>query len=149
MRVYLAARYGRLEELQGYRDELVSAGHEVVARWVNGNHRWSSEQQWEEAQLGNPTTDSVSFAWDDVDDINTADTVISFTELPNSGYSRGGRHVEFGYALGMNHAALLTLGVLKRMVIIGPRENVFHNLPGIEVYGSWGEFIEHDRRNLV
>jgi len=45
--------------------------------------------------------------------------VITFTETPRSSNSRGGRHVEFGIALGMR----------KRAVVIGPRENVFHCLP--------------------
>lgn len=34
MRIYLAARYSRREELLGYRDDLHAAGHVVTARWV-------------------------------------------------------------------------------------------------------------------
>ena len=145
MKVYLAARYGRLEELKGYRDDLLVLGHEVTARWVDGNHRWSTEQQRQDADNGRPSTDATRFAWDDVDDINDADTVISFTEHPHSGYSRGGRHVEFGYALAINHYSMTrgSLGDMKRLVVIGPRENVFHNLPGVEVYDTWEEFLRN------
>lgn len=41
--------------------------------------------------------------------------------------SRGGRHVEFGMALAMD----------KRLVVVGPRENVFHLLPAVEQFDTW------------
>jgi hypothetical protein len=48
-----------------------------------------------------------------------AEMVISFT----GGGGKGGRHVEFGLAVAAG----------KRLVVIGPRENVFHCLPGVSV----------------
>jgi hypothetical protein len=36
----------------------------------------------------------------------------------------GGRHVEFGYGMAKG----------KRLVLIGERENVFHDHPSVEVY---------------
>lgn len=38
MKIYLAARYGRREELAGYRKELEAEGHIVTSRWLRGNH---------------------------------------------------------------------------------------------------------------
>jgi hypothetical protein len=54
-----------------------------------------------------------------VEDVKRADCLISFTEdltVPNT--SRGGRHVEFGLALAL----------AKLCYIVGPVENVFHEL---------------------
>ena len=39
MKVYLAARYSRRDELNGYADELRAAGHRVDARWLRGEPR--------------------------------------------------------------------------------------------------------------
>lgn len=37
MRIYLAARYSRREELLGYRADLEAAGHIVTSRWLAGD----------------------------------------------------------------------------------------------------------------
>ena len=51
--------------------------------------------------------------------------------LPRAPLStRGGRHAEFGIALALG----------KRVIVIGPRENVFHALPAVERYESWAAF---------
>ena len=39
MLIYLAARYSRLEELQGYAVDLRAIGHRVEARWLLGDHQ--------------------------------------------------------------------------------------------------------------
>lgn len=36
--VYLAARYGRREELCRYKSDLEAAGYQVPARWLLGEH---------------------------------------------------------------------------------------------------------------
>jgi hypothetical protein len=55
--------------------------------------------------------------------------MISFTYDQDS--SRGGRHVEFGYALGIR----------KRVILVGPRQHVFHCLPEVEHYPSWPRLV--------
>ena len=142
MHIYLASRYGRLEELQNYRDILKELGHTITSRWVDGNHQWSTEQQQKEAAEGRISQDAYVFADEDLHDLLDADTLISFTEHPTSGYSRGGRHVEFGMALGWNAAFdLIVTRYQKRLIVVGPRENVFHNLPSVEAYETWEEFL--------
>jgi len=41
MKIYLASRYSRREELCGYRTQLESMGVEVTSRWLNGAHQIS------------------------------------------------------------------------------------------------------------
>lgn len=72
------------------------------------------------------------FALDDIGDIECADVFIAFSEPPRSTASRGGRHVEFGYA----HA----LG--KVIVVVGAPENLFHYLPFVLLYPDWETFLE-------
>ena len=122
---YLAARYSRREELQGYKTELEALGHKVYGRWLTGAHLAAEDDILKRPALGS------GFALEDLIDIDQADTMISFTEPPRGTASRGGRHVEFGYALARG----------KQMIIVGPRENVFHCLPGVTVYATWAEFL--------
>lgn len=135
MKIYLAARYSRRLELCGYREELAALGHEVTSRWLNGSHQLDNqgipisddgERRFEE---GDPSVDHLRahFAAEDLVDVITAETLVAFTEEPRSGNSRGGRHVELGIALGTG----------KRVIIVGPRENVFCWLPQVEWYPDW------------
>jgi hypothetical protein len=141
VKVYLAARYSRHPEMQVYAAEIESFGHSITSRWIWGSHQvmlngeplgpereamFESDHEAMEQQRR-------EFAGHDWDDLMAADVVISFTERPRtSSTSRGGRHVEFGAALAAG----------KRCIVVGWRENVFHCLPGVEFYMTWGEAFE-------
>lgn len=127
MRIYLAARYSRREELCKYREQLQAAGHVVTSRWLNGNHQVDDAGLSAQAQEKERTR----FAVEDWEDLMDAQLCISFTEEPRSSNSRGGRHVEFGAAVAK---ALFC-------VVIGPRENVFHCLPQVWVFPTWEAFM--------
>lgn len=138
--VYLAARYSRRLELCGYREKLRMAGIDVTSRWLNGSHQLDNagrpvggdggERMFED---GSAQADHLrdKFATDDFDDVIAARTLVAFTEEPRSGNSRGGRHVELGIALGTG----------KRVIVIGPRENVFCWLTWVEHYETWDAFL--------
>lgn len=127
-RVYLAARYSRFRELQGYRDELRAMGFDVRARWVDGEHEMVDGIATEK--------ESRMFAIDDLTDLRGADIVVSFTEEPGApGRQRGGRHVEFGVALAEG----------KHLVVVGPRENVFHYLDQVWAFETWEKAKVHLR----
>ena len=133
MNIYLAARYSRREELCGYREQLRALGHFVTSRWLNGSHQISDGGQpigeHGEALVegdasnagddGSQTTRAAimreNFAKEDFADVLACDLLIAFTEPPRSSASRGGRHVELGIALGL----------MKRVWIVGYRENIF------------------------
>ncbi len=73
--------------------------------------------------------------------------MVCFTETPGQakGRNRGGRHVEAGFVLGFNAAALAAtraVGVAQRkyeLYVVGPVENVFYALPEIVRFDSWEE----------
>ena len=85
MKVYLAARYSRREELCGYREQLVAMGHEVTSRWLNGEH-----QALDEELVTRPSL-AMRFALDDLEDIEASRMLVAFTESPRTGATRGGR----------------------------------------------------------
>jgi hypothetical protein len=124
-KVYLAAAYERGPEMRVYRDALHALGHEVTSRWID-------QKQGQEAAGAPELVDDpgayARFALKDIADLRAAETVISFT----GGGGRGGRHVELGLAIALG----------KRLVVVGPREHVFHTLADIEWYPDWPSYLE-------
>jgi hypothetical protein len=121
-RIYFAARTGRQEELREIAEHLTVEGAEVTSRWLFSEPLTNSEL----SALGR----APALAQMDLDDLARAQVCIAFTEgTTTANAGRGGRHAELGIALGLG----------KRVLVVGPREHVFHCLPGIEHYPSWDE----------
>lgn len=127
MKIYLAARFSRNDEMRGVRDVLTALGHEVTSRWIDLH---GGDQQESAAQhVLNSDPDRVAhFGQHDIEDMEAADTIVSFTSADGGG--KGGRHVEFGYGLALG----------KRAIVVGPREHIFHTLPQVEHYDNWSRF---------
>lgn len=124
MKIYLAARFSRKPELCIYADQLRAAGHEVTSRWLGQDDESTYEELTPEGCR--------KCAVHDIADVLRADCVISFTEpigIPNS--SRGGRHVEFGIAAASH----------KRLIVVGPCENVFHWLPEVWLFDTFTDCL--------
>jgi hypothetical protein len=136
--IYLAARYSRREELCGYRAELEARGFKVPARWLLGSHQITDagltlgselEAAFEDEadQREHIVSLRTEFALDDFEDVTSADLLVAFTQPPRTDKGRGGRHVEFGIALGKGMP----------IIAVGPRENIFCCLPQVTVYPDW------------
>ncbi|SPD73794.1 hypothetical protein PITCH_A1970013 [uncultured Desulfobacterium sp.] len=125
MKIYLAARYGRRKEMLEFANSLLHMGHTVTSRWIKGDHQVSDAA----LDCGPDTT---RFAVEDLEDLMASSCCIMFSEVPRGTTSRGGRHVEFGIAVGRG----------MRCIVIGPRENVFHSLPGIEWHPDVISFLK-------
>jgi hypothetical protein len=121
MKIYLASRYGRREELKQYSAQLEKFGHTVTARWLSGD-RDTCDDSTPNSELWQ------KWAREDIEDIRTCDTFIVFT---GAGSRLGGAHVETGIALALG----------KDVFIIGPRVNVFHHLADGE-YLFWRNLIK-------
>lgn len=128
IKYYLAAAFSRRIEMRERAGELLLnvSNSDVTSRWFHDG-KW--EQDFPPDMLNSRPEDCVDIAESDLDDIQRSDVLILFT-----GAGRGGRHVEFGYALALG----------KRLVVIGAREILFHALPNVEVYQTWEEFLAHD-----
>ena len=124
MKVYLASRYGRREELVKFRDLLVKLGVECTSTWLDGE-----EDKTPEARE--------RYARTDLADIDRSHMLIAFTE--SSATLRGGRHVEFGYALAKE----------KVCWIVGPRENLFMESKSIRQFDTHIECLAALHSNMV
>jgi hypothetical protein len=126
-RVYLASRYSRREELQGYAAQLLELGlAEVPCRWLTEPHDWDG------TATGEGLGKAQRFALDDIEDLERCHGVVVFTEEAGE-YRRGGSLVELGIALATG----------KHVVIVGPAPNVFCTLPAVPRFDSWASALAH------
>ena len=119
MKVYLASSYSRREELIEYRGMLNRAGVVVTSTWLDG------EENKDEASR-------ISYARQDLADVDKADMLILFTESRDTPMLRGGKMVEAGYAIGRN----------KTVIVVGPAQCIFLEVPDIKKYPSFKEFLQ-------
>jgi nucleoside 2-deoxyribosyltransferase len=121
MKIYIAACFPQQSEVQEKALDLENIGHTVTSRWrfqkpigVTGG----------EAEFADHF---LQCAIVDLQDIDDADVLILLTgEVSRS----GGKHVETGYAAAKG----------KRVMLVGPCENVFHWL--FERHANWQQCLE-------
>lgn len=122
--IYLAAPYRRRNELRDIAEELQSFGVRVTSRWLLEDFSLN-------VQLGElPEKVNTDIATMDLTDILAADGMLFFAEDANNQPPRGGRHVEFGYALAEG----------LQMYVIGDKENIFHYLPNVHHFATFNDF---------
>ena len=141
MMIYVAAAYGRQLEMRGVRTQLRQLGHPVTSRWLDQESE-STEFGWSQATIHSAPVVIQTMARRDLEDIEAAHAVFSFTD---GDLARGGRHVEFGYAMALG----------RRLFLIGPREHIFHCLGRVVQFPDWEALAEHlatwpvDIRDLI
>lgn len=117
-KVYIAALYSRMDEMQSYGFLLESGlGYTVTSKWMYGN------------EIGMTNAEGALM---DIEDLTEADICLSFTQPFGSMFTGGGRHTELGYALAIG----------KECVIIGEREQIFHHLPQIKQYDTFDDYMK-------
>ena len=122
---YFAAQFARLEELRGYCAQTRAlANMRITSHWLDQDPASGYAGGSDEAGRG--------FAARDLEDIGEADGFLFFAEDPAIGIPRGGRHVEFGYALALG----------KTIEVIGPRENVFHLLEDVKHFLTFDAWLQ-------
>jgi nucleoside 2-deoxyribosyltransferase len=122
VKIYLAARFGRRDELREIARTLRRMGYTVMSSWL----------EQEEDAIESP--DSPHLAGLDLREIGESDVFVAFTDHPGTpGAERGGRHVEFGAAAALG----------KGIIICGPVEHIFHRLPSVVRVGSVMRLLDH------
>lgn len=124
-RVYISCRYSRRDEMRNWAKQLEENGYVISSSWLNEDYALNIKI----TEL-TPAT-NLEIAEKDIEDVIGSDVFIFVAEDMDNQPPRGGRHVEFGYALA--------LGL--RIYVVGKEENVFHYLPMITVVPSFEELI--------
>lgn len=104
MKVYIAAPYPCREMAIQQMQILETAGFEVTSTW-----------------LRHPDTENDAYARLDLADVGRADVLVAINPPGYENAGTGGRHVELGYAIAHG----------KRIVLVGQRSNIFHQLSDI------------------
>lgn len=118
--IYFAARYSLKPLLQRVRDWFAEHGYTCTSHWLE-------EPESPTVQLPQLATEELAatysaYARRDIQDIHLADYFVAIAEEPTRATVRGGRHVEFGFALAVKNTS--------DIIIVGPKENIFHYVPG-------------------
>ena len=125
LKIYLASRYLRRDELREYRKQLKDLGHEITSRWLaERKDQTSTMHDLQSAQ-------HEVIATRDLEDIDAADMFVVFGNEPRN-QKRGGHWVELGYAIGKG----------KEAVVLEEQENSFCFLESITFYKTFEEFLE-------
>lgn len=119
MKLYIASNYNSHPEMRGIAARLEASGHFVTSEWIQGTHG-SGDQNERWARI-------------DIRDLEAAEGLVLFTEDFSNSRVRGGKHVEFGYAMAKG----------KRLFIIGARRNVFHSLSEVAAFAEIQGLIDH------
>jgi len=125
LKIYLAARYERRAELSEYAERLRSWGYVITSSWLKES----------DAATFEAITDDVraEIARRDLADIRDCDLFIRFSETPRSVRTTGGSLVEMGYALALPRTVL----------VVGPKENVFHYLDDVYQFDTFGDVLNY------
>lgn len=132
LNVYLAAPYALRDHLRDLSQELELLGHRCTSSWL-------IEKQPITAGTVGATTDLTDGACDvhvanDLRDIGRSDVLVVWTwdaamTEADCIVNSGGRHIETGAALALG----------KRVLVIGPPENIFHRSTKVDVVEDWHE----------
>ena len=117
MKVYLAAAWGRREEILRVADRLQSVVVEITSGWLT---------EEEGMQSGSKERFLRERAYVDLQDVDKADAIVRFADVNlkrkvDRALVSGARMFEFGYAKARG----------KTLYVVGGKQNVFDRLDGI------------------
>lgn len=125
--VYLAAQYSQKEKMKEIATKLREVDINVTSSWLEEVHPPDSQM----ADV--PQNNLLLYARTDLREIDQADWFVFHSVSPTTKTVRGGRHVEFGYAIAKE----------KKILVVGPKENIFHHLPQIRHVREWSTALSY------
>ena len=123
MKIYLAAHYSRKAEVIDAVRDLEKAGVRVVSTWhlermaADSNLDAATGRTWRR------------LATRDIKELRAATCIVFFSFDGHDLFTRGGHCVELGYAIAKK----------KRIVIVGPFQNIFCYLKGVKRFEMWDD----------
>jgi|SRR5208337_3779227 len=140
MKVYIASVFSDKDRVAQRAAELNQLGIECTMRWP-------SETAPHNATIKDfPDEYFRETAVFDLDDIIAANVLVltvpsekQMADMPVRALARGGRHFETGFMYG-----LIASGENRELIILGPRENVFHFLDGQSVTSRYPAIKQFD-----
>ena len=126
----MANQYNQKEQMKAVAEQLRAKGIEVTSTWMEEPH--APGVQLRDVKV----SELVEYAYRDLLEITQADLMVFFAVDPTTPTFRGGRHVEFGYALANR----------KPIVVVGPKENIFHYTSNVRNFDNWDDALYYLER---
>lgn len=117
-KIYLAACFEQQKEVCDKAVELEKLGFICTSSW-----------RFEDGEIPPTPAHLNKCAMQDLKDLRDANYFVCLTDQSSQ---RGGKHVEFGYALALGMPIL----------IVGRRENIFHSLLRIDFVETWSDALD-------
>lgn len=131
---YLSSSFNNKDEMKRIAEELKKKDVNVISTWINGGpdyHRMVEGDVQHNNALGD----------EDISQIEDCDVFVAFTT--NAG-GKGGRHFELGYAIAVSKHRNTRGPATPAIILVGPRENVFHYHNYIDVhFETVEEFLDN------
>lgn len=127
MKIYIASFFDTRKRIRPYADTLWAKGHEIVSTWLN---------EVSKPEMMATEIFRKKLAMKDIAEVNDADLVILDTLDITP---RGGREVEFGFALGRFQSKIIYR--------VGPVRNIFHTLCD-NSFDNWDELLDKIPSNI-
>lgn len=153
MRVYIASFFADKDRVAKRATELNGLGIECTMRWPYENAPHTA------TITDFPDEYFRETAVFDIEDILAADKLVltvptqeQLSRLTLDAASRGGRHFESGFMYGLIMCSCTAGGNARELILLGPRENVFHfldgesltkNYPVIRQFDTWEQVKEY------
>jgi hypothetical protein len=122
----LAAHYSRKEEVKQAAQDLMTVGIKVTSTWFKERAKPTVSMKQVSETFCRTT------AKRDKREIKRATYFVLFSVDPDFLFTRGGHCWENGYADA--------LGLVR--VVVGPRQHVFHYLPGTHRFNTWAQALQ-------
>lgn len=127
---YFAGSFYRKPELVVYMEQWQTIGNYCTSRWLRTDHEVDFQEEVDQLAYG---SEGHQFALEDIDDILRAELLVFFSSANNASKGRGGRHTEFGIALGRSIP----------IVLIGEPECAFHaTVPSALRFKDFDDFMK-------
>lgn len=121
--LYIASRFENQARCRSLAQKIGQQGYGITSHWLYKKPSGAG------VYTGSPAT------WQEQDlaDVDRADALVHVTARREDGYTSGGNHVEFGYALAKG----------KPVLVLGPRESVFHHNVGVQQFASEADLLKY------
>ena len=129
MKIYLSGAFDHRDDIRSIASALEAQGHVTTSHWVDEPPLVFDDTEfslWERRARAN----------DDVADVRRADVVVVIALWPST---TGGRYWEEGFAFGLG----------KRIIRVGPPENMFSLLADIEHFDTVDAFLQSTETRLT
>jgi Helix-turn-helix domain len=131
LRVYLSAKFERQNEMQLYSEQLRAEGIEVLSAWTDIDSPSS------DGFTGIVPSERALRAMMDLQQVAGTNALVQFTEQHGECPTTGRRWGDGNGSEGVEFGVALALG--KRLLVVGPVRNGFHDMPDVERFAGWPE----------